>query len=216
MQSWGSRSRFDDRDTNLAPTKSAVVGLICSALGWSRDKDLSCFAAMRFGVRVDCPGRTAKDLQTAREVIRAKGEGLENVKSDRHFLAGARFLAALEAAQADFLQEIEEALRSPIFTLSLGRKSYPLALPPYLPGGSLRRDACLEEALAKEPWHYLTDAECRRKPEFLLIIVEKADGETVWADQPECFLSRVFAQRSVEYRHIKTPEEVAQWCTCPN
>lgn len=216
MQSWGSRSRFDDRDTNFAPTKSAVVGLVCSALGWSRDKDLSCFATMRFGVRVDCPGRTAKDYQTAQEVIRAKGDDLENVTSDRHFLAGARFLAALEAADVEFFQEIEEALHSPQYALSLGRKSYPLSLPPYLPEGSLRRNTCLEDALAREPWRYLTDAEFRQKPTFLLIVIEKAGGEAVWVDQPESFLSRTFAPRTVEYCYIKTPEEAAQWCTCPN
>lgn len=36
MQSWGSRSRFDDRDTEREPTKSGVLGLVASALGRPR------------------------------------------------------------------------------------------------------------------------------------------------------------------------------------
>lgn len=33
MQSWGSDSKFGRRDTQIFPTKSGVMGLICSALG---------------------------------------------------------------------------------------------------------------------------------------------------------------------------------------
>ena len=33
LQSWGSTSRFNYRETNRFPTKSAIVGLIAAALG---------------------------------------------------------------------------------------------------------------------------------------------------------------------------------------
>ena len=36
MQSWGTGSRFDERDTQLEPSKSGVVGLLCAALGRDR------------------------------------------------------------------------------------------------------------------------------------------------------------------------------------
>ena len=57
MQSWGHRSRFDDRDTGLEPTRSGVIGLICAAMGIPRVGDLSRFDGLRMGVRVDFPGR---------------------------------------------------------------------------------------------------------------------------------------------------------------
>jgi CRISPR system Cascade subunit CasD len=33
MMSWGDHSRFTIRDTRREPTKSAVIGLLCAALG---------------------------------------------------------------------------------------------------------------------------------------------------------------------------------------
>ena len=29
MQSWGTRSRFSNRDTGLEPSRSGVIGLLC-------------------------------------------------------------------------------------------------------------------------------------------------------------------------------------------
>nr|WP_208597066.1 CRISPR-associated protein Cas5 [Syntrophobacter fumaroxidans] len=31
MQAWGTRSRFQERDTEREPSKSGVVGLLCAA-----------------------------------------------------------------------------------------------------------------------------------------------------------------------------------------
>jgi CRISPR system Cascade subunit CasD len=36
MMSWGDHSRFTIRDTRREPTKSAVIGLLCAALGRPR------------------------------------------------------------------------------------------------------------------------------------------------------------------------------------
>ena len=36
MQSWGTTSRFDERDTQLEPSKSGVLGLVCAAIGRDR------------------------------------------------------------------------------------------------------------------------------------------------------------------------------------
>ena len=38
MQSWGTTSRFDERDTQLEPSKSGVLGLVCAALGRDRTR----------------------------------------------------------------------------------------------------------------------------------------------------------------------------------
>lgn len=56
LQSWGTRSRFDHRDTWPYPTKSGVVGLLAAALGRDRREDVSDLAALRMGVRVDRKG----------------------------------------------------------------------------------------------------------------------------------------------------------------
>ena len=37
MQSWGTQSRFSNRDTDLEPSKSGVIGLLCAAMGIPRD-----------------------------------------------------------------------------------------------------------------------------------------------------------------------------------
>ena len=37
MQSWGTQSRFTHRDTDLEPSKSGVIGLLCAAMGKPRD-----------------------------------------------------------------------------------------------------------------------------------------------------------------------------------
>ncbi|NLO07691.1 MAG: type I-E CRISPR-associated protein Cas5/CasD, partial [candidate division WS1 bacterium] len=55
MQSWGTQSRFTVRDTGREPSKSAVIGLLCAALGVDRDEDdrLADLATMRMAVRID-------------------------------------------------------------------------------------------------------------------------------------------------------------------
>jgi CRISPR system Cascade subunit CasD len=66
LQSWGVRSRWGERDTTAAPTKSGVLGLLGSALGLSRDdahlRRLS--DALRLGVRIDRPGTLLRDYHT--------------------------------------------------------------------------------------------------------------------------------------------------------
>jgi len=71
MQSWGSRSRFDLRDTEQFPTKSGVLGLVAAALGRSREKPIDDLAKLRFGIRIDREGIVRYDFQTALHVRKA-------------------------------------------------------------------------------------------------------------------------------------------------
>jgi len=200
MQSWGSRSRFDDRDTHLEPTKSAVLGLLCAALGRPRAAPLDDLAALRFGVRVDAPGRAMTDFQTVFEL---------RITSHRHYLADARFLAGLEGPDSGLLERLEAALRGPRWPLALGRRSCPLALPPYLTGGSLRPERTLEEALAAEAWRRLWPWE--KAPERLRMVVEDEEGEAVQADQPQSFADRRFGLRRLCRTTVDIPLEVSAW-----
>jgi CRISPR system Cascade subunit CasD len=203
MQAWGSRSRFEDRDTHPEPTKSGVLGLICAALGRDRGAPMDDLNALRFGVRVERAGHPQTDYQTAQQVRTADGNMKDTVLSTRHYLADARFLVGLCGEDIDQLRTIEAALRNPCWTLSLGRKSYPLTLPPYLPkdengeNGSLREGMDLEDALLMEPWRYLNDHEKGRKPKSFRLLIEDPSGNDSFLDSPLHFGDRRFGVRRV-------------------
>jgi CRISPR system Cascade subunit CasD len=66
LQSWGIRSRWVERDTTAAPTKSGVLGLLGCALGLRRESvELRALSdALWIGVRVDLPGTLLRDYHT--------------------------------------------------------------------------------------------------------------------------------------------------------
>jgi CRISPR system Cascade subunit CasD len=111
----------------------------------------------------------------------------------------------LEGDDLTLLKEIGTALKSPVWTLSLGRKSYPLALPPYLPtdepwGGSLKEGVSLEDALKTVPYLRLLPDE-REKPPGATLTVEKEGGSITLADNP---ISYRYRARSFAPRHAET------------
>jgi CRISPR system Cascade subunit CasD len=63
MQSWGTTSRFDERDSQLEPSKSGVLGLVCAALGRDRSEPVDDLACLRMGVRVDREGLLMRDFK---------------------------------------------------------------------------------------------------------------------------------------------------------
>jgi CRISPR system Cascade subunit CasD len=163
MQSWGTRSRFTERDTELEPSKSGVIGLVCAALGRPRDHDVADLAALRLGVRVDHEGVMARDYHTAGAegtgsarlarpgIVRASGSiSRDAVLSNRYYLAEADFLVGLEGDHG-LLQTIDGALRQPVWQLSLGRKAFVPSVPVALPHTGMR-DLPLLDALQGEPW----------------------------------------------------------------
>jgi CRISPR system Cascade subunit CasD len=152
MQSWGTRSRFDERDTEMEPSKSGVLGLLCAALGRDRAADLADLAALRMGVRVDRQGFVRVDYQTSQNVLAADASKIHaTTESRRHYLSDAKFLVGLEGEDRNALGKIDEALRDPVWPLFLGRKSYVPSLPVHLhlpPSGTGVVDQGLEDALA--------------------------------------------------------------------
>lgn len=149
MQSWGTRSRFQIRDTEREPSKSGVIGLLCAALGRDRQEPLDDLVALRMGVRVDREGAIHKDFQTAQDVATAN-EKKRNVVSDRYYLSDAVFLVGLEGNDLYFMKKLHKALSNPVWPLFLGRKSYIPSTPPYLPDG-LKHDMRLGDALLSYP-----------------------------------------------------------------
>lgn len=186
MQSWGYRSRFDYRDTALEPTRSGVIGLICAAMGVARGEDISRFQAIRMGVRVDKEGRVERDYHTALEVLKADGSGTETVVSIRDYLADASFTVGLQSENVDLLKDIAAHLKSPKWPLFLGRKAFPLAVPPLRPG-----DGPLPGTLEE---HLLAGVSNAR------VVLETPDGERTQHDWPLCFGERRFKPRAIHTR----------------
>ena len=143
LQSWGVKSRFTVRATELAPTKSGIIGMLAAAVGRRRTDPIEDLLSLRFGVRKDQPGRVIRDFHTARTL-----DGKESMPlSNRYYLADAVFLAGIEGDRA-LLEGLDEALRHPFFPLYLGRRSCPLTHPVSLG----LREAGLLDALRAEPW----------------------------------------------------------------
>ncbi|NLX22432.1 MAG: type I-E CRISPR-associated protein Cas5/CasD [Phycisphaerae bacterium] len=217
MQSWGTQSRFSHRDTGLEPSKSGVVGLLCAALGRPRHQPVADLAALEMAVRVDHEGQIACDFHTAggsRQggqpygVVKADGKAGDTVVSRRYFLADADFLVGL-AGDPALLQELHQALRSPVWPLYLGRKSFVPGMPVWLPDG-LRPDETLVPALVSHPWQ----PPRRHKPERLRLVLE-TDPESgeVRHDVPLSFADRCFTVRHVRMDFIEPPVS-QEACPC--
>jgi len=212
MQSWGTQSRFSHRDTGLEPSKSGVIGLLCAALGRTRDKDISDLAGLKMGVRVDWPGKIDRDYHTALRVARAGGGIKECEPSDRFYLADACFLVGL-SGDSSLLDGLQRALIDPVWQLYLGRKAFPPAAPVYLKNGLIEDDD-IEAALKNYP--YL----CHRRvqtPESLRLELEDPNGELTKTDQPLSFAERRFGLRRlttdwVKYRDLPAAKE--EICIC--
>jgi CRISPR system Cascade subunit CasD len=196
MQSWGTKSRFDERDTELEPSKSGVIGLVCAALGVDREEEgpVLELAAMPMGVRVDREGVLRRDYHTAQEVIRADGKGVQDTAvSIRYYLADAVFLVGLEGSEKARLEAIQAALKNPVWPLSFGRKAFVPSTPVWLEDGL--RESGLEEALLKYP--PLTS----EKP--VRVILEAKRGSLRMDNPISSFAQRRFGARFVESKPLE-------------
>lgn len=214
MQSWGTTSRFDQRDTGKEPSKSGVIGLLAAAMGIDRGnwKDLEPLTYLSLGIRHDRPGVPKRDYQTAgasqQDTIRRADGTLskDGIVSHRFYLADAVFLVGLESSDRPLLCRSHDALQNPVWPLFLGRRSYVPSDPLWVEKGLL--DAPLREVLLHWPW-----LAKRRKweelPEKLLVSFDSADGSGVLKmDQPlSSFAERRFGARFVRSEWIPFPEQ---------
>ena len=200
LQSWGSASLFDTRETDYAPTKSGVVGMLAAALGRKRDASLEDLTSIKYGVRIDRQGERVTDFQ-----ITDMGEKLNSNLSYRTYLCDAVFLVGLESNNRSKLEELEHALRNPVYALFLVRRSCPPGLPLVLG----IREKELYDALCQEDWLM---PEWRRRSEFgfgdkirLRILVEDEKSGTLVKDKPISFspYQREYAYRQIAERKCK-------------
>lgn len=153
LASFGTVAVGERRPTWDRPSKSQVTGLIAGCLGIERsedDRQLELAQSLGFAVRVDNPGLLSTDYHTAqaatgvsiRKRIRAGGsvatragelacDDLKTILSRREVRVGSLYTVALWKAlpQGASLEDMADALASPVFAPFAGRKSNPLALP---------------------------------------------------------------------------------------
>lgn len=205
MQSWGTRSRFQERDTEREPSKSGVIGMLCAALGRDRNEPLDDLAQLKMAVRVDREGKLEKDFQTAQDVAVASGGTTQNLLSNRYYLADGAFMIGLEGP-IELLEKLHEALKRPVWPLFLGRKSYVPSIPFYLTDGLLR-DVEVNVALTSYPLLATANEYTRRlksveegRSERIRLVCETDEvSHEVRSDQPRSFAlgRREFGQRFV-------------------
>lgn len=148
LQSWGTQSRFEIRDTDREPSKSGVVGLVAAALGIPRDdrRSIVAIAGLEMAVRVDREGTLQRDYHTVgggslqgreygvwERTNPERGDGRigKTVLTTRHYLADASYLVGLGGSDASLIDSIAVALNSPRWPLFLGRKSCVPSEPPF-------------------------------------------------------------------------------------
>lgn len=134
LQSWGTTSKLDTKRTDTHPSKSAVIGLISAALGYTRDMtdEIKELNKIDFGVRVDKEGTLLKDFHNAR-LYKKSGEVISTYLTDRYYLEDAVFLCGISSENRELMTDIYSALKKPYFQLYLGRKSCPINMD-YLQG----------------------------------------------------------------------------------
>ncbi len=225
-QSWGARSRWDSRDTAPEPTKSGVLGLLGCALGIPvyGERLLELDRGLRFGVRVEAPGRVVEDYQTITGYLPTAGgkfkaannrtgswESVQSYRqatilSPRDYLEDASFLAAMEetaAAPPGLLAECAAAVKHPHWPFYLGRKAC-IPTRPVFEAFTEDYDNIEAALLAYEfSWKDAQFKERTPKPSPL-IWLEDAEGEFVRQDVIQRNQARLFGFRQV--RRIKRKE----------
>lgn len=136
MQSWGFDSQYNRRNTGLMPTKSAIAGMCCAALGLSRGCEaeqvfLSAFKGVKMTAiaipRWKNPGkslpvRRLQDYHTVQNTRTADGKIKDCHITHRQYLTDAFFGVVLEGGTS-FMEKIADAFADPVWGVWLGRKT---------------------------------------------------------------------------------------------
>lgn len=150
LSAWGETAVGEFRPTANYPSESALLGLLAAALGIRREEEDS-HAALRkgygFAIGVLSSGRLLRDYHTAqvpgrvalknrphhtrRDEFNLPKNDLNTILSTRDYRQDAASLVAIQMRDgAPYpLSDIAQALVKPRFTLYLGRKACPPALP---------------------------------------------------------------------------------------
>jgi len=184
------------------PTKSAIAGMCCAALGFPRGSDkekefLTKFGMIRMttiaipkqGTKKELPVRRLQDYHTVQNTRRASGAiNTDCVLTHRQYLTDAVFGVLLEGP-AVVLAEISEALADPKWGIWLGRKACIPSAPVFI-GMKGTRDDALRLLIGEKMLESFT-----RQEE----VENFADGRDSLPDAPVSFATegRLFSPRRV-------------------
>ncbi len=135
MQAWGGHTYEDLRHSELIPTRSAVLGMLAACLGIERGHVAeleSLSASVRMAVRLDSKAQRIMDFHTVLDARKVDGKANPNpVVSKREYLCDAKYTVLIQSApEADYsLESIEQAIKQPVYTPFLGRRSCLLSRP---------------------------------------------------------------------------------------
>lgn len=235
LVSWGTPAVGQERPSATRPTKSATLGLAAAAMGLRRsdtDEQRSLATDYGFGVRVDRPGSQLQDFQTAqvpsgspqrswrsrKDEVRALEPDDDPVTSWRDYRCDSAYVVALWPTTDDprFRPgEIAQALEEPSFTVYLGRKACPPALP-FAPDlvdaetlvGALERYPGPLEALdaltnSSEQEAFQADVYWDDHPESGL----EHDRREIRRDEPLDTVRRRFQRRETQHARMTVPLE---------
>lgn len=218
LQSWGSRSEFNRRDTDDRPTKSGVIGLLAAAEGRPRGAAIDDLVALDLGVRVDQPGSLLRDYHTVSDLrgvpllsaatnARARQTSTSPKKfthvTTRFYLQDAVFVAVV-GGDPTLLHTLAEALARPAFPLALGRRScvptQPLLLrhadtDPLWPGS-------VESVIRDVPWQASAQWQRRQHGSAMLAAtIDDGKGDDAVSDVPVSFDPKRRGMTSRRVRH---------------
>lgn len=195
LQSWGEQAKWDERDTAYFPTKSGVVGLLACCLGYERGdaRTEKLSDELFISVRADRAGKLMTDFHTVQgspAVMNAEGKprgGGRTFITRRAYLQDASFLVVISGSSAT-LKLCAEALRNPMWTPFLGRRSCTPSMPIFLElTGRFDND---EDAIRNYP-------RVARSDTRTLYQLERTDGEGTRTDRLMASADRIFSTRRV-------------------
>lgn len=208
LQSWGVDSQYSRRNTGLMPTKSALAGMCCAALGYPRGSThekafLNAFSAIRMTAiaipraverksintwKVKLAIRRLQDYHTVQNTRKADGGIKPCQPTHRQYLTDALFGVVFEGSSI-LLAQTAAALANPKWGLWLGRKTC-IPSAPILAGLCDARADALRLLIGDEPLESFA-----RQEE----VESFADGRDSLPDQALCFASdrRLFSPRRI-------------------
>lgn len=215
LQAWGDTSKFVIRRSMEAPTKSGVLGLICCAMGLSRQAARDRLPKLSFlamGVRIDRRGIRWWDYHTVGAGIgmTTAGGGVKTgaqgtLITRREYLADASFLVALQG-DPEVVRRVTNALANPIWPIFLGRRSCPPSVPVLARPGDGKTwthsgtHAGLKAALGAVPWRPRYDHDAPR------------DAQHRQLDTTEC---ETLIEWRASYDGDIAPEQAEVWYDTP-
>jgi len=212
LQAWGYDSQFNRRNTGLFPTKSAILGMCCAAMGISRgsEREQAVLAQLRslrlLTVALPIMNYRMGDHEAALQVRRlidyhtvqntrtAVGGMKDTHLTWRQYLCDASFVAVVKG-EREIIVELAKALRNPKWGVWLGRKAC-IPTAPICRGNKKDVFDTEEDALYVLLNGQPLDAFSHQRE------VERfEDGTDTFSDQPVCFggskSSRAFNPRRV-------------------